>query len=310
VKISTLRDLFHSQLAPLYDEREIDAIFFIYIENKFDIKKHQYFLNSDQQLRDERDEMRGDLKALSKGMPIQYIIGETIFCGLPFQVNPSVLIPRPETEELVEMILRQKAERKFLLLSEEKVADGGKPPSDGRGDKKRGSLYRILDLCTGSGAIAVTLAKNIKNANVWATDISKEALETARKNAMHNNVEITFLHHDVLKENISFLPDNLDIIVSNPPYIPQNERDNLHKNVVDYEPDVALFVPDINPLIFYNAIAHIAKKILHKGGLLYFETHEKFHSELSAMLAETGFKEIELWNDINNKPRFISCKKL
>jgi release factor glutamine methyltransferase len=299
VKISTLRALFHIQLSPLYDEREIEAIFFIYIENKLDVKKYQYFLNPDIWIEFEY----ADIETLANGVPIQYVIGETIFCGLPFQVNPSVLIPRPETEELVATILgREKG-------------GGGKSPSNFEGvagKAGRGSLYqnKILDIGTGSGAIAITLAKNIKNATVWATDISKDALETARKNATHHDIAITFLFHDILKDDIAFLPDDLDIIVSNPPYIPQSERANLHKNVINYEPGTALFVPDETPLIFYKTIACIAKKNLREGGFLYFETHEKFHSELSVMLTVIGFKEIELWNDMNGKPRFISCKKL
>jgi release factor glutamine methyltransferase len=190
---------------------------------------------------------------------------------------------------------------------------------------------RILDLCTGCGAIAIALAKNIENAEVWATDISEEALEIAKKNAEQNHVNITFLQHDILDKDVSINVFNhkghdvhtkghkdnlllnktlLDIIVANPPYIPESERNQLHKNVVNYEPHNALFVPDENPLIFYEAIADTAKKILREGGVLYFETHEKFHLELSAMLAEKGFKEIELWNDMNGKPRFASGKKL
>ena len=158
--------------------------------------------------------------------------------------------------------------------------------------------------------MAIALAKNIKNATVYATDVSEKALITAQKNADENNVQITFFHHNILKDDLALLPDNVDIIVSNPPYIPQSEIKYLHKNVVDYEPKTALFVPDENPLIFYDAIAQVAKKILREGGSLYLETYERFHAELSAMLAERDFKEIELWNDINGKPRFVSCKKL
>jgi release factor glutamine methyltransferase len=180
--------------------------------------------------------------------------------------------------------------------------------SYGLSNKK--NIVKILDLCTGSGAIAIALAKNIENAEVWATDISEKALETAKKNAIANKVKINFLHHDILKDDPTLFPENLDIIVSNPPYIPQKEREGLHKNIVNYEPEKALFVPDENPLIFYNTIANIAKKLLRKGGVLYFETHEKFHSELFAMLTEKNFKEIELWNDINGNPRFIKGKKL
>ncbi|MCL2290344.1 MAG: peptide chain release factor N(5)-glutamine methyltransferase [Bacteroidetes bacterium] len=305
MKISTLREFFHSKLSSLYDKREIDAIFFVYIENKFDIKKHQYFLDPELRLSDERCAISGDLEALANGAPIQYVIGKAIFYNLQLNVNSSVLIPRPETEELIAVILKGERRRE--------KEEGRESPANFEevpGKAGRGNLYKILDLATGSGAIAIALAKNLKNVAIWATDISKDALETAKKNAVHHNVKITFLHHNILEDNIVLLPNNLDVIVSNPPYIPQSERSNLHKNVTDYEPDMALFVPDENPLIFYEKIAYIAKKLLREGGVLYFETHEKFHSELSAMLARTGFKEIEPWNDINDKPRFISCKKL
>lgn len=302
MKISTLRALFHTELSLLYEEREIDAMFFIYIEDKFGIKKHHYFLSPDHEVVFKYV----DIEALSKGMPIQYVTGITTFYNLQFEINSSALIPRPETEELITMILKKKGkieigEGRIFPLNFEEMSE------------ERDNLYenqKILDIGTGSGAIAIALAKNIKNANVWATDISERALEIAKKNAAHCDVKITFLHHDILKSDTVLLPDNLDVIVSNPPYIPQKERNNLHTNIIDYEPNIALFVPDENPLIFYNTIAQIAKKNLRKGGLLYFETHEKFHFELSTMLAEIGFKEIELWNDINNKPRFVSCKKL
>jgi len=235
--------------------------------------------------RREKGEWRRDLEALSRGYPIQYITGKTIFYGLELHVNPDVLIPRPETEELVEHIIYSIFNIQY-------------------------SKIKILDIGTGTGAMAIALAKNIKNATVYATDVSEKALITAQKNADENNVQITFFHHNILKDDLALLPDNVDIIVSNPPYIPQSEIKYLHKNVVDYEPKTALFVPDENPLIFYDAIAQVAKKILREGGSLYLETYERFHAELSAMLAERDFKEIELWNDINGKPRFVSCKKL
>ena len=302
MKISSLRSLFHTKLAPLYEEREIDAIFFIYIEDKFNIKKHSYYLNPKSEVCGMRSygltvlrsygllgyEVRNDIEALAKGSPIQYVTGKTTFCELKLAVNSSVLIPRPETEELVTLILKNSYGLTVL----------------------RSYGLKILDIGTGSGAIATALAKKIENAEVWATDISEDALKIAKENAETHDVKITFLHHDILNDGISVLPDNLDIIVSNPPYIPLHEQSGLHKNVVNYEPNTALFVPDENPLLFYNVIAETAKKILRRGGVLYFETHEKFHSELSAMLIEFDFKEITLWNDLNGKPRFSSCKKL
>ena len=285
MNLSSLRTLFHKKLAPLYEEREIDAIFFTYIEDMYYIKKHQYFLNTD----DEIDFKTTDIEALAKGTPIQFVTKKATFCNLQLTVNTSVLIPRPETEELVTMILKN---------------------SYGLTALRSYGLLKLLDLCTGSGAIAIALAKKLENAEVWATDISKDALKIAKENADTHDAKITFLHHDILNDETSLLPDNLDIIVSNPPYIPFSERSNLHVNVVHYEPNSALFVPDENPLVFYKAIAKTAKKILRRGGILYFETYEKFHSELSAMLVELDFKEITLWNDLNGKPRFASCKKL
>ena len=295
MKISTLRTLFHSELLPLYEKKEIDAIFFMYIDFKYNLKKHDFFLDQDFEIEFEKDdinlrskksEVGSDLAALAKGCPTQYITGKTTFYNVELEVNPDVLIPRPETEELVELIKVQSS--KFKVQG----------------------YYTILDLCTGSGAIAIALAKNIKNAEVWATDNSKNALQTAKKNAVINQVKINFLLHDILKDDISIFPDNVDIIISNPPYIPQSEQKFLHKNVVNYEPPSALFVPDENPLVFYHAIAQIAKIILCVGGLLFVETHEKFHSELAAMFAEFGFHDIKCGNDINGKPRFVSCKKL
>jgi release factor glutamine methyltransferase len=153
------------------------------------------------------------------------------------------------------------------------------------------------------------LAKNIENTEVWATDISEKALKNAKKNAVRNNVKIFFLHHDILQCTNS-LPDNFELIVSNPPYIPLSERIHLPKNVVNYEPENALFVPDENPLIFYVAIAEMAKKILRKGGELYFETHENFAFDVCEMLSQKEFKEIEVWNDMNGKSRFVNAKKL
>ena len=282
MKIVALRDLFHSQLSPLYPEREIDAFYFTYVNDKYNISKHRFFLNPE--MKCEARSAKRDLKKLAKGCPIQYVLGKTIFYNLELKVNTATLIPRPETEELVEAVLNNRWHKT--------------------------TVNRILDLCTGSGAIAVALAKNIKNAAVWATDISEKALETAQENAMLNNVEIIFLHHDIFKDGVANIPGNLDVIVSNPPYIPQSESVNMHKNVVDFEPQKALFVPDENPLVFYDAITHIAKKKLRIGGVLYFETHEKSHLELSTMISKLGFKEIKLWNDINGKPRFASCKKL
>jgi len=309
VKISSLKTLFHNQLAPLYEEKEIEVIFFIYLEEKCNVKKYQYSLNPAYEVAFDLL----DLEMLANGCPIQYVTGKTTFYNVKLSVNQTVLIPRQETEELVSMILEKeksrRAEKQKSRRAEKQKSRSG-VNSYGLTDLRSYGLTKILEIGTGSGAIAIALAKNIENATVWATDISEDALETARQNAIANHVDIHFLHHDILKDEVVLLPDDVDIIVSNPPYIPNNERATLHKNVTDYEPHSALFVPDNQPLLFYSAIAGIAKKILRSGGVLYFETYEKFHLELSVLLAENDFKEIELWNDISGKPRFVRCKKL
>jgi release factor glutamine methyltransferase len=284
VKILTLRTLFHTKLSSLYDEREIDAIFFIYIDDKYGVKKYEYFLNQNYNV----DVNNTDIELLANGMPIQYVTGKATFYDLQISVNPSVLIPRAETEELVRYV-----------IYDMKYAN-----CDIRESKISNLKSQILDIGTGSGAIAIALAKKIEDTEIWATDISEEALETTKKNAKDCHANIRFLQHDILKDDITLLPDNVDIIISNPPYIPLCEQSSLHKNIVNFEPSSALFVPDENPLIYYEAIAKTAKKILRKGGVLYFETHEKFHLELSTIFTELDFKEIKFRNDLNGKPRF------
>ena len=311
MKIVALRTLFQEKLSFLYDKREINAIFFIYLEDKYQIKKTDSFLNPYTEIEFELS----DLETLAIGTPIQYVTGKTTFCDLQLSVNPSVLIPRPETEELV------------ALIAEEEKSRKGEKEKRRKGERRKETLFieplfskaplvaeeqaiKILDIGTGSGAIAIALARKFENAVVWATDISEKALEIAAKNAAACQVEISFLHHNILNDSESFLPENVDIIVSNPPYIPESEKGILHKNVVEFEPEGALFVPDENPLLFYDAIAKVAKKILREGGVLYFETYEKYHVELYAMLAELDFKEIKLLSDLSGKPRFVCCKKL
>ncbi|MDR0206513.1 MAG: peptide chain release factor N(5)-glutamine methyltransferase [Bacteroidales bacterium] len=280
MKIVALRTLFREKLSHLYDKREIEAIFFEYLEGKFLIKKVDFFLQSYTEIEFEPF----DLEILSKGTPIQYLTEKTTFHDLQLMVNPSVLIPRPETEELVNLIISEHRKSHHLKS-------------------------HILDIGTGSGAIAIALARKLENVVVWATDISEKALEIAASNAKKYQVEISFLHHDILHNSVSLLPENVDIIVSNPPYIPESEKSRLHINVLEFEPEVALFVPNEKPLIFYDAIAKAAKKILRGGGILYFETYEKYHVELYKMLAGLDFKEIKLLSDLSSKPRFICCKK-
>ena len=224
----------------------------------------------------------GDVaEQLSAGRPVQYIIGKTEFCGEEFTVREGVLIPRPETEELV---MWARDEAKEL-------------PSP-----------RILDLCTGSGCIAIALKKLIPAAAVTAIDLSAEALKIAQENATKLGAEVRFLADDVLQGVPQLQNESFGIIVSNPPYIPISEREAMHINVTNFEPSMALFVEDSDPLIFYREIARIAKSRLSNRGALLFEIHELLADETLQMLQKEGF-EAELRHDFLNKPRMICCHK-
>jgi release factor glutamine methyltransferase len=209
--------------------------------------------------------------------PIQYILEQTEFYGLPFQVNNNVLIPRPETEELVEKIINDNSKKSV----------------------------KILDIGTGSGCIAISLKKYLPNSSVDAWDISFKALDVAVLNSKINSVDVTFKRVDVLSE---YPNDGLfDIIVSNPPYVLEAEKADMEHNVLDYEPHTALFVPDREPLLFYERIADIAQHILKPNGYLYFEINSAKGQETSAMLKQKGFTNIELIQDISGKDRMVKA---
>lgn len=218
---------------------------------------------------------------LANGRPVQYIIGKTEFCGEEFIVREGVLIPRPETEELV-------------LWSKEMAQQFSHP--------------KILDLCTGSGCIAISLKKLIPAAAITAVDLSSEALSIAQENASKLHTSIEFIQDDVLQGVPKLDGEVFDIIVSNPPYIPASERSTMHINVTRYEPDMALFVADDDPLIFYREIAHAAKNMLTTGGSLLFEIHELLAEQTLQMLQAEGF-EATLRHDFLSKPRMICCQK-
>lgn len=216
------------------------------------------------------------LERLKNQEPIQYIIGVTEFCGLSFHVSPATLIPRPETEELVDWIIQD---------SEEQAT--------------------ILDIGTGSGCIAVTLAHHLNGSVVSAIDVSEQALEIAARNAEENNVAVQFIHADIL--TIAQLPAHYDIIVSNPPYVRNLEKTAMSDNVLRYEPATALFVSDDDPLRFYRKISLLAKTYLREGGSLYFEINEYLGEELIIMLKNFNFKNVELRQDFRGRDRFIKC---
>jgi release factor glutamine methyltransferase len=216
---------------------------------------------------------------LKNAEPIQYILGETEFYGLKLKVNPSVLIPRPETEELVDWIVQSKL------------------PAN----------CNVLDIGAGSGCIALAIKNQLKKAKVSGLDISENAIETARHNALENRLEVDFFQADILNHS-DFIDQKFDVVVSNPPYIRESEKPLMHSNVLDFEPEKALFVPDADPLLFYRTIAEFARKYLKKYGSLFFEINENLGTETVGLLADFGFSDIEIRKDINGKNRMVKCK--
>jgi len=269
------RQKFVQALMPLYDQREAQALFRRYVEERLGVEYYLFLLDMDVPA-DLPDGWETDLERLASGEPFQYVMGQTEFCGLTFKVTPQVLIPRPETEELVCRIIAE--------------------------NKNRSGLS-VLDIGTGSGAIAVTLAKELPDAHVTALDVSEGALAVAAGNAERNGVSANFLKFDILA--MAPLPGRYDLIVSNPPYVPERDRERMHRNVRDHEPTLALFVPDERPLLFYEAIAEKAAAALNPGGQLYLETHEAYHQELKQLLENNGFTNIECGDDLFGRPRFV-----
>ena len=293
-----IRDLFLSSLHILYDNREAEAIVRYYFEMKWKIPAHEFVLHPDKSFQNEEwQEMQNDLRRLQNSEPIQYVVGKSEFYGLTLQVNPLVLIPRPETEELVQLLLQKMAVTTPITNCEDAVGLHATPP------------LRILDFCTGSGAIAIAIAKQLPKAEVFATDYCKDILKLAQQNAEDNQAKVHFIQHDVLHDEVETLFGPYQAIISNPPYIPQSHKALLHKNVVDYEPSEALFVPDGRPLLFYERIASLGRELLAENGMLFFETHENYHNELESLLLQFHYQNIEKLTDLNGKARFVTCKK-
>jgi release factor glutamine methyltransferase len=268
----------HQTLIPTHDELETDSIIYLIFNYLMDFKRFDVKLKADTQVPAHLEPQIYDIiEQLKTNRPIQYILGVTEFYGLPFYVDESVLIPRPETEELVQWILTD---------------FGAKSP-------------RIVDIGTGSGCIPVALASNLSVAGVIGVDISENALVTARKNALKNAVKVDFLRLDILENEFTKL-GLFDVIVSNPPYVTVNQKDRMESNVLDYEPHLALFVPENDPLLFYKAIGKFAKNHLNVGGCLYFEINEALFNETEQAIQQIGFTT-ELKKDINNKYRMLKA---
>ena len=284
-KIKDYRTQFIQKLSPIYDAGEAESFFYLILEAKKQLKRIDLALNPDLTFSNEEIQLWNSiLEQLKEEIPVQYLLGKTSFYGLEFEVNENVLIPRPETEELVDWIIRS---RKLSFDSAQD--DSGK--------------IKILDIGTGSGCIAISLAKNIPNAQVFAIDVSEKALATAQKNAEINGVEVAFLEKNILE--IEDLGQQFDIIVSNPPYVRELEKEEIKKNVLDNEPHLALFVDDNDALVFYRKIAELAQKNLSPNGQLFFEINQYLGKEMMELLEKMNFKNIELRKDIYGNDRMI-----
>ncbi|WDF58799.1 peptide chain release factor N(5)-glutamine methyltransferase [Flavobacterium sp. KACC 22758] len=280
MKIKQYRTQFIKELSSLYDAYEAESFFYLILEDKHKLRQIDLALNHELAFTEEDFVVWDSLLAqLKKEVPIQYLLGKTNFYGLDFEVNENVLIPRPETEELVEWII-----------------------SENKGIDKKEKI-KILDIGTGSGCIAVSLAKNLPNADVYAIDVSKKAIETAKRNAIRNDVNVTFIFQDILQAEE--LKCKYDVIVSNPPYVRNLEKEEIKKNVLDYEPHLALFVDDNDALLFYRKIASLAQNNLLAKGQLYFEINQYLGKEMIELLGKMDFINIDLRKDIYDNDRMI-----
>ena len=278
--VKDIRNYYCEQLCSIYDRDEANAMILILFEHYFNISRVKMALEAELRLSEsEMLTFHFAVKDLLKNKPLQYIIGETEFCDLKFKVNAHTLIPRPETSELVT-----------------KIIESQKP--------KAKSQKSILDIGTGSGCIAISLAKHISDSKVYAIDISEKALETAKTNAINNNVDVTFIHDDILslRNNID---TNFDIIVSNPPYVRELEKAEMHDNVLNWEPHTALFVSDNDPLIFYRNILEFAKTHLNENGEIWFEINEYLGKEMTELCKAMGFSDVEIYKDFRGRERVV-----
>ena len=263
-----------SELSSIYEMDELNSIFNLLSEDYLKIPRSKILLADEIDLNESNQNLFSSaLERLKTHMPIQYVLGKTTFMNLEFKVNSSVLIPRPETEELVRLMLKEDLDGK-----------------------------EVLDIGTGSGCIAISLTKNLHNAKVSALDISKDALEVALENAELNNVNIEFIHADIFEYQSD---KKYDVIVSNPPYVLESEKMLMKQNVLNYEPEIALFVDDINALKYYESVIKFSLNNLNPQGQIFFETNENYKDELNKLAQNHEFKLIEFKIDFQNKKRFL-----
>lgn len=268
-----------SELSSIYEMDELNSIFNLLSEDYLKIPRSKILLADEIDLNESNQNLFSSaLERLKTHMPIQYVLGKTTFMNLEFKVNSSVLIPRPETEELVRLMLKEDLDGK-----------------------------EVLDIGTGSGCIAISLTKNLHNAKVSALDVSNDALEVARENAELNNVNIEFIHADIFEYQSD---KKYDVIVSNPPYVLESEKMLMKQNVLNYEPEIALFVDDINALKYYESVIKFSLNNLNSQGQIFFETNENYKDELNKLAQNYEYNIIEFKLDINDKNRFLILSKV
>jgi|TARA_B110000208_G_scaffold12616_1_gene15469 release factor glutamine methyltransferase len=292
--VKQYRNYFNETLKTIYPITEIDSFFFLLLEEYLGFRRVDIVLKSDFKITQETlNLLQSATKQLEQEVPLQYIIGKTEFYGLPFVVNKHVLIPRPETEELVAWVVSESSRFKTFNTSTKQTTET--------------KQLKILDIGTGSGCIPISLKKQLPFAKISAIDISEEALSVAKKNAVLNNVDIHFILQDILKTVA--LDQHYDIIISNPPYVRELEKKELKNNVLKNEPHVALFVENDNPLIFYAKIAELAKNYLNKNGLLFFEINQYLGTETIDLVNKKGLKNIQLKKDMFGNDRIVVASK-
>ncbi|CAI8165614.1 MAG: Release factor glutamine methyltransferase [Polaribacter sp. SA4-10] len=274
------KSYFTKELASIYPQTEIDTFFFLLAEEYLNFMRIDVVLKSDFNIPTALLLLFNNaLEKLKKEKPIQYILGKTEFYGFTFLVDSYTLIPRPETEELVDWVLEEVNVKQSI---------------------------KIIDIGTGSGCIPISLAKHLPEAKIEAIDVSFNALSVAKQNAVLNKVDVFFIEKDILKTEK--LDKKFDIIISNPPYVRELEKKEIKNNVLENEPHIALFVKDNNPLIFYNKIADLAKKNLSKNGILFFEINQYLGKETVGILRDKGFRNIQLKKDLFGNNRMIKCE--
>jgi len=284
--LKEIKSIYHKELDKNYGVEEVSSFFYLLIVHFLKLEKFVLALTPNLVVNKEEEAILFKaLSELKQDVPVQHIIGETEFMDMRFKVSPKVLIPRPETEDLVRWVIADSSAEQHQPLT-------------------------ILDIGTGSGCIPIALAKHLEGAQVSALDISSDALQVAQTNALENNVNLNFYQVDILdKTSTSTINSKFDIIVSNPPYVRELEKNKMHKNVLKYEPGIALFVSDKDPLVFYRAIANFAVKNLADDGRLYLEINQYLGKEMLRLLSEYNFKDIELRKDIFGNDRMVKAVK-